>query len=73
MARTHTHWPDGKGPVCKFATKAECNANWREFQRQQKEHYDRLMAVKAEEKKEAAIIKMDAFIASEWARMEASR
>jgi uncharacterized MAPEG superfamily protein len=72
MARSHTHWPDGKGPVCKFATKAECNANWREYVRQLKEDYERARAARAEEEHARQIETFDAFIASEQARMEAA-
>ena len=73
IARSHTHHPDGKGPVCRFSTKKECDAFFRQYTQDKKEEYDRLMAERASAKKADRIQRFDSFsIASEKARMDAA-
>jgi len=71
MARSHTHWPDGKGPTCKFETKRECDEFFREWKRQAKTEHDQKVETRKTAERERQQAAADAFIAKEWARMVA--
>lgn len=65
MARSHTHHPDGAGPICSFGTKRECDLNFRQWSKDRKDELEREIAAAETIKKEARVKRFDAFIESE--------
>lgn len=41
---SHTHHPDGTGPVCRYTTKRECDAAWSAYQANRKTEYEAKLA-----------------------------
>ena len=70
MTRSHTH-RDG-GPVCRFATKKECDAAYKAALQEHRDAYDRAQAERLAHEQEQRRRNIDAFIASEWDRMVTS-
>jgi hypothetical protein len=50
---SHTHHPNGAGPVCRFRTKKECDANWSAHQAAKIAAYEGRVATKVAEIKAA--------------------
>ena len=71
MPRSHTHWPDGKGPTCTFATKRECDEALRAANKAALDAYKAKIAEAKAAERERQNKAIDAFIAMEQRRMNA--
>lgn len=71
MPRTHTHWPDGKGPTCTFATKRECDAAFKAANKAALDAYKAKIAEAKARERERQNKAIDRFIAMEKRRMNA--
>lgn len=68
----HQHHPNGKGPVCRFATKRECDEFMRDHRRAERAAYEERQRQKAEDKRLAFERAVAEYEAREAARIAAA-